>query len=242
MPLLEAVGLEKRFGGVQAVAGVSLTVGEGAIVGLIGPNGAGKTTLFQLLSGFVAPDRGTVRFAGRSTTGLRPHQLCHRGLARTFQIVKPFPGLTVLENVRVGALARARDFGEATARARRITEFVGLGAKAAVPGRALTLPDRKRLELARALATGPRLLLLDEVMAGLTPAETAQVVELCRQINGEGIAILLIEHVMRAVMALSHRVVVLSQGRVIAEGAPAAVAADPQVIEAYLGEEYRARA
>jgi branched-chain amino acid transport system ATP-binding protein len=240
--LLEAVGLEKRFGGVQAVAGVSLTVEEGAIVGLIGPNGAGKTTLFQLLSGFVAPDRGTVRFAGRSTTGLRPHQLCERGLVRTFQIVKPFPGLTVLENVRVGALARARDFGDATARARRITEFVGLGAKAAVPARALTLPDRKRLELARALATGPRLLLLDEVMAGLTPAETAQVVELCRQINSEGIAILLIEHVMRAVMALSHRVVVLSQGRTIAEGAPAAIAADPQVIEAYLGEEYRARA
>jgi branched-chain amino acid transport system ATP-binding protein len=242
MLLVEAVDLEKRFGGVQAVAGVSLAVEEGAVVGLIGPNGAGKTTLFQLLSGFLAPDRGTVRLAGRSTAGLRPHQLCRRGLARTFQIVKPFPGLTVLENVRVGALARAPGFADATARARRIADFVGLGAKADLPARALTLPDRKRLELARALATGPRLLLLDEVMAGLTPAETAQVVELCRQINGQGIAILLIEHVMRAVMTLSHRVVVLSQGRVIAEGPPAAVAADPRVVEAYLGEEYRARA
>jgi branched-chain amino acid transport system ATP-binding protein len=239
MMLLEAVGVEKRFGGVHAVAGVSLTVEDGAIVGLIGPNGAGKTTLFQLVSGFLAPDRGTVRFAGRPTAGLRPHQLCQRGLARTFQIVRPFPGLTVLVNVRVGALARPRTFREATARARGVADFVGLGAKADVPARALTLPERKRLELARALATEPRLLLLDEVMAGLTPAETSRVVELCRQINGQGIAILLIEHVMRAVMALSHRVVVLSQGRVIAEGPPPAVAADPRVIEAYLGEEYR---
>jgi branched-chain amino acid transport system ATP-binding protein len=242
MILLEAVGLEKRFGGVHAVAGVSLTVDAGEIVGLIGPNGAGKTTLFQLLSGFLAPDRGTVRLAGRPTAGLRPHQLCRHGLARTFQIVKPFPGLTVVENVRVGALARARGFEEATAHARGIADFVGLGAKADVAARALTLPERKRLELARALATEPRLLLLDEVMAGLTPAETAQVVHLCGQINARGISILLIEHVMRAVMTLSHRVVVLSQGRVIAEGAPAAIAADPRVIEAYLGEEYRAHA
>ena len=144
--LLQALDVEKRFGGIQAVAGVSLEVENGAIVGLIGPNGAGKTTLFQLLSGFLAPDRGTVRLDGRSTAGLRPHQLCRRGLARTFQIVKPFPGLTVVENVRVGALARTRGFDAATARARRIADFVGLGAKADVMARALTLPERKRLE------------------------------------------------------------------------------------------------
>jgi len=235
--LLEVAEVEKRFGGVQAVAGVSLAVDAGEIVGLIGPNGAGKTTLFHLISGFLAPDRGTVRLAGAPTAGLRPHDLCRRGLARTFQIVKPFPGLTVLENIRVGALVRARRFAEATARARAIADAVGLGARADLPARALTLADRKRLELARALATEPRLLLLDEVMAGLTPAETAQVVALCREVHARGIAILLIEHVMRAVMALSQRVVVLSQGRVIASGPPAAIAADPRVIEAYLGDD-----
>jgi branched-chain amino acid transport system ATP-binding protein len=236
--LLEVDGVAKRFGGLEALGGVSVTVGAGEIVGLIGPNGAGKTTLFNVVSGFLTPDRGAVRLDGAATTGLRPHELCRRGLARTFQIVKPFPGLTVLENVRVGALARAAGFGRATARAREIVAFVGLEAKASMAARALTLADRKRLELARALATEPRLLLLDEVMAGLTLPETAQVVELCRQINGRGVAILLIEHVMRAVMALSHRVVVLVQGRVIADGSPPAVASDRRVIEAYLGEEY----
>jgi branched-chain amino acid transport system ATP-binding protein len=240
MPLLEVRDVEKRFGGVQALGGVSLDVEPGEIVGLIGPNGAGKTTLFHLVSGFVAPDRGAVRLDGAPTAGLKPHALCQRGLARTFQIVKPFQGLTVLENVRVGALARASSFADATARARDVVGFVGLGAKAGDPARTLTLAERKRLELARALATEPRLLLLDEVMAGLNATETGQVVELCRCINARGVAILLIEHVMRAVMTLSHRVVVLSQGRLIAEGPPAAIAGDRRVIEAYLGEEYRA--
>ncbi len=238
MALLEVADVEKRFGGLQALAGVSLTVEAGEIVGLIGPNGAGKTTLFHLVSGFLAPDRGTVRLAGEPTAGLRPHALCQRGLARTFQIVKPFQALTVLENVRVGALVRAPRYAEATARAREVAAFVGLGAKADQPARTLTLAERKRLELARALATEPRLLLLDEVMAGLNATETGQVLELCRRINARGVAILLIEHVMRAVMTLSHRVVVLSEGRLIAEGAPAAVAGDRRVIEAYLGEEY----
>jgi branched-chain amino acid transport system ATP-binding protein len=242
MPVLEVVGVAKRFGGLEALGDVSLAVEASEIVGLIGPNGAGKTTLFHVVSGFLAPDRGTVRLGGVPTTGLRPHDLCQRGLARTFQLVKPFHGLTVLENVRVGALARAASFAQATARAREIVDFVGLGVKTGLPARALTLADRKRLELARALATGPRLLLLDEVMAGLTATETAQVVELCRRIHAQGIAILLIEHVMRAVMTLSHRVVVLSQGRVIAEGPPAAIAGDRRVIEAYLGEEYVANA
>ncbi|MGH7319595.1 MAG: ABC transporter ATP-binding protein [Candidatus Rokuibacteriota bacterium] len=237
MPLLEVIGVEKRFGGLQALAGVSFSVEAGEIVGLIGPNGAGKTTLFHLVSGFLAPDAGDVRFSDEPTLGLRPHALCQRGLARTFQIVKPFHGLTVLENVRVGALARTRRFAEATARARAVIAFVGLAAKADLPARALTLSERKRLELARALATEPRLLLLDEVMAGLNPTETERIVEVCGRINAQGIAILLIEHVMRAVMTLSHRVVVLNQGQVIATGPPAAIVSAPRVVEAYLGDE-----
>jgi branched-chain amino acid transport system ATP-binding protein len=238
MTLLEVVDVHKSFGGLQAVAGVSLQVAPGELVALIGPNGAGKTTLFHLLSGFLQPDHGDVRFAGVSTRGLKPHQVCRRGLARTFQIVRPFQALTVLENVRVGALARIRAFGPATRKAREILALVGLDDRADRPVRGLTLADRKRLELARALATEPRLLLLDEVMAGLTPPETERVIELCRAINARGVAILLIEHVMRAVMALSQRVVVVDQGRVIASGPPAAIASDPRVVEAYLGEAY----
>jgi branched-chain amino acid transport system ATP-binding protein len=234
--LLEAVDLRKRFGGLQAVSGVSFEVAPGEIVGLIGPNGAGKTTLFHLISGFLTPDGGEVRFAGASTLGLRPHEVCRRGLARTFQIVKPFQGLTVLENVRVGALARTPTYGAATRKAREVLGLVGLDDRADRAARGLTLADRKRLELARALATEPRLLLLDEVMAGLTPAETERIIEICRAINARGVAILLIEHVMRAVMALSRRIVVLSQGRVLAAGAPDAIARDPQVVEAYLGD------
>jgi branched-chain amino acid transport system ATP-binding protein len=236
--LLEVADLRKRFGGLQAVAGVSFEMAAGEIVGLIGPNGAGKTTLFHLISGFAAPDQGEVRFEGATTRGLRPHEICRRGLARTFQIVKPFPGLTVLENVRVGALARTPTFGAATHKAREVLALVGLEDRADRTARGLTLADRKRLELARALATEPRLLLLDEVMAGLTPTETERIIEICRAINARGIAILLIEHVMRAVMALSRRVVVLSQGQVLAAGAPDAIARDPQVVEAYLGEAY----
>jgi len=235
MPLLVARGLSRRFGGLQAVAGLDLAVDHGEMLGLIGPNGAGKTTVFNLLSGFLTPDAGDVSFRDRSLVGLPPHAICRLGLARTFQLVRPFPRMSVLENVRVGALARHPQALEARARARDVVERVGLGAREHVTASTLTLAERKRLELGRALATEPTLLLLDEVMAGLNPTEIETIIRLIQGIHASGVSILLIEHNMRAVMALSHRIVVLSFGEKIAEGTPAEVKAHPQVIKAYLG-------
>jgi branched-chain amino acid transport system ATP-binding protein len=236
--LLSVEGVSKSFRGLKAVANVSFAVPQDAIVALIGPNGAGKTTIFNVVAGSCAPDTGEVRFAGRRIDGLRPDQVCAAGIGRTFQIVKPFAGLSVLDNVIVGGLERAPSISAAKTQAAGIVEKLGLGAKRDQPASALTLPDRKRLEVARALATRPKLLLLDEVMAGLRPTECDQMVEVFRALNREeGLTVLLIEHVMRAVMALAQGIVVLHHGEVIARGAPEEVVRDPAVLECYLGEE-----
>ncbi|HSG76225.1 MAG TPA: ABC transporter ATP-binding protein [Burkholderiales bacterium] len=236
--MLRIEGLTKSFRGLRAVHDASFAVPEGAIVGLIGPNGAGKTTCFNMIAGVFRPDAGQVRFAGRRIDGWRPDQVCAAGIGRTFQIVKPFAGLSVIDNVVVGALLKSKDVSAAKSYAAEILERLGLGAKRGLPASSLTLPDRKRLEVARALATRPKLLLLDEVMAGLRPTECDQMVDVFRELNrAEGLTILLIEHVMRAVMALAQTIVVLHHGEVIARGAPQDVVRDPAVLECYLGEE-----
>ena len=236
--LLELRGISKSFRGLEAVSDASLALGEGSIAALIGPNGAGKTTIFNLVAGVLRPDAGSIVFEGREIQGLRPDQVCRAGIGRTFQLVKPFAGLTVLENVTVGALLRERTVAAARALALQTLQRLALDGKAQLPASALTLPDRKRLEVARALATRPRLLLLDEVMAGLRPTETDQMVEVLRELNrASGTTILLIEHVMRAVMALAHTVGVLHQGRVIARGTPQEIVRHPAVLACYLGEE-----
>ena len=236
--LLEVRGISKSFRGLRAVHDASFDIPEGDINALIGPNGAGKTTIFNMIAGVYAPDSGEIRFAGAPIQGLRADQVCAAGIGRTFQIVKPFAGLTVLDNVMVGAFLRERQASAARALATRIVERLGLGAKRDLPASSLTLPDRKRLEVARALATRPRLLLLDEVMAGLRPTECDLMVAVFRELNrADGTTILLIEHVMRAVMALAMHIGVLHHGEVIARGTPEQVVRDPAVLECYLGEE-----
>ena len=234
--LLEISGLTKRFGGLVACDGIDLAVKPGEILGVIGPNGSGKTTLFALASGFLLPDAGDVRFEGRSILGLRPSRVSTLGLARTFQIVQPFLGLTVRDNVLVGALQGGRRrLHEASAKADEMLELTGLAPIAARDAGALTIADRKRLEVARALATEPRLLLLDEVMAGLRPAEVDQAVDLIQRLRASGITIVLVEHLIRAVLAACDRVAVLHQGRKIAEGEPRETLERPTVVEAYFG-------
>jgi branched-chain amino acid transport system ATP-binding protein len=241
-PLLELSAVTKRFGGLVANKNVSLAIGAGEIVGLIGPNGAGKTTLFHCLTGYLHPDAGRIVFAGADVTHARPERVCGLGIARTWQLVRTFGRMTVLDNVVCGALKRTNRVGEARARARRLLEFTGLAPKADGLAANLTLADKKRLEIARALATEPRLLLLDEAMSGLTPTETAGAVELVRRIHAElGLALCVVEHVMEVVMPLSQRVVVLDYGEKIAEGPPAEIAHNEQVIKAYLGEHHRGR-
>ncbi len=235
--LLRIDGLSKSFRGLRAVANVSFTVDEGSIAALIGPNGAGKTTVFNLIAGVFPADEGSIALAGQELLGLKPHQICAAGIGRTFQLVRPFPEMTVLENVTVGALRAEKDVGAATERAKGFLEMLELDGKTHQHAANLTLPDRKRLEVARALATRPKLLLLDEVMAGLRPTETDRMVVMLRRLRDEtGLTILLIEHVMRAVMALSEHVTVINHGEKISEGPPETVVTDPAVLECYLGE------
>ena len=233
--MLEVHGLSKSFGGLRAVNAVGFAVPAGSITALIGPNGAGKTTIFAMIAGFIPPDAGSVRFAGSDVTGWRPDRIAAAGMVRTFQIAQPFAGLSVMENIRVGAFLRTGDARAAEAAARGLGTRMGLGAFLDRPAAALTVAGRKRLELARALATRPSLLLLDEVMAGLNPSEINEIVALIRAVRDDGVTILLIEHVMQAVAALAGQVHVLAEGRLIASGTARAIAADARVIEAYLG-------
>jgi branched-chain amino acid transport system ATP-binding protein len=235
--LLSVEAVSKRFRGVRALDGVSFSIAPGELFAIIGPNGAGKTTLFNMIAGELKPDQGAIAFAGERIDGLSPDRICRRGIGRTFQLVRPFPGLSVEDNVVIGALLRHPSVDEARRHANDALRRLDLFAKRSQRAAELTLPDRKRLEVARALATEPRLLLLDEVMAGLRPTETDRMIAILRELNGGGLTIVLTEHVMRAVMALATRVLVLHHGAVIAQGLPQEVVRNPAVVQSYLGAE-----
>jgi branched-chain amino acid transport system ATP-binding protein len=239
MPILEGQGLTKYFGGLAAVSNVDFHIDKGEIVGLIGPNGAGKTTLFDLISAALAPKSGVIRFKGENITGLKPHQICRQGLARTFQSVKIFPNMPVMNNVALGVhfgtLERVTST-QATEEVARLLEFVGLSEMAVVPAKDLTLANQKLLEVARALATKPEVLLLDEIMAGLNSTETVQAIELVSKMRAQGITIFMIEHVMKAIMSVCDRIIVLHHGKKIAEGTPQEITTSETVVKVYLGE------
>lgn len=234
--LLEVKHLEKKFDGLIVSKDINLTVDQGEIIGVIGPNGAGKTTLFAQISGFLKPDSGGIYFRGENIVGLKPHQICERGLTRTFQVVQPFEHLTVIDNVMIGALVRTKGTREAVKEAEKILDFVGMSNKKDLPISSMTLADRKRIEVAKALATAPKLILLDEVMAGLTPTESKETVELIQKINAQGITVVLIEHVISAVVKLAERVIVINHGEKIADGDAKTVFENKEVIRAYFGE------
>jgi len=239
VPILEGEKVTKYFGGLAALVNVDFYVEQREIVGLIGPNGAGKTTLFNLISGALMPNSGVIRFRGREITGLRPHQICRQGIARTFQSVKIFPNMSVLDNVRVGSFfgaAGERSFQKAMERAKEALEFVGLAKLASAQAGELTLANQKRLEVARALATEPEVLLLDELMAGLNPTEVGETMRLVTTLRERGITIFMIEHVMKAIMSICDRILVLHHGEKVAEGTPQEIASNEKVIEIYLGE------
>jgi branched-chain amino acid transport system ATP-binding protein len=235
--LLSVEAVSKRFRGLQALDAVTFGVAPGELFAIIGPNGAGKTTLFNMIAGEMAPDQGTITFAGERIDGLAPDRICRRGIGRTFQLVRPFPALSVEDNVVIGALLRRPAVEAARAHANETLRRLDLFDKRSQRAGALTLPDRKRLEVARALATQPRLLLLDEVMAGLRPTETDRMIAILRELNREGLTILMIEHVMRAVLALAGRLLVLHHGATIAQGVPQSVISDPEVVRSYLGSD-----
>jgi branched-chain amino acid transport system ATP-binding protein len=243
MPILEGQGVSKYFGGLAAVSNVDFHVDKGEIMGMIGPNGAGKTTLFNLISAALPLSSGEIRFKGQKLNGLKPHQICKMGLSRTFQETKVFANMPVLQNVLVGAFFGSSSYlsgAEAAREASQALEFVGLSAMSATPIKDLTLVDQKRIEVARALATKPEVLLLDELMAGLNPAEVSEAMELVRKIRDKGITIFMVEHVMKAIMGICGRIMVLHHGEKIADGTPQEIAANKTVIEIYLGEEIRA--